>query len=196
MNNSDESGSGLIIKRPSEKLLEEMVKAEAEMRLSAEYLRRCDEVANEPDGWLRITGEMQEALVDRFAKEYNFDDDISKTIALQDMKTAHFKYPNNSTKADLVIKTKDETIVFELKSFVLHQDANKKGSYPIQIKALETIVNSHFCKQGVTFTTFMGYSKKQVDSMLVKFFTNNKRKSDLMWMANSQFAFHVSSYII
>src|SRR3990172_1947705 len=95
MNNSDESGSGLIIKRPSEKLLEEMVKAEAEMRLSAEYLRRCDEVANEPDGWLRITGEMQEALVDRFAKEYNFDDDISKTIALQDMKTAHFKYPNN-----------------------------------------------------------------------------------------------------
>ena len=120
---------------------------------------------------------------------------LEKWYSISDIDT-NFKYPNNSTKADLVIKTKDETIVFELKSFVLHQDANKKGSYPIQIKALETIVNSHFCKQGVTFTTFMGYSKKQVDSMLVKFFTNNKWKFDLMWIPNSQFAFHVSSYII
>ena len=108
----------------------------------------------------------------------------------------NFKYPNKNTKADLVIKTHDEIIVFELKSFVLHQDANKKESYPIQIKSLETIVNSNYCKQSIAFTTFTGYSQKEIDSMLAKFFINNKWKSNLQWMPSSQLAFHVSSYSV
>lgn len=120
---------------------------------------------------------------------------LENWYSLSDIDT-NFRYPNSSAKADLIIKTRDESIVFELKSFVLHQDSNKKDSYPSQIKALETIVNDNFCKQGITFTTFMGYSKKQIDSMLAKFFTNQKWKTDFRLVANSQFAFHVGSYII
>jgi len=109
----------------------------------------------------------------------------------------NFKYPNNSTKADLVIKAKDCVIVFELKSFVQHQDSNKKGSYPTQIRSLEEIVNTNYCKQGITFTTFMGYSQNQIESMVGKFFTSDKWKfTGLRWIPDSQFAFHVGSYIV
>lgn len=120
---------------------------------------------------------------------------LENWYSISDIDT-NFKYPDNNTKADLVIKTKDEIIVFELKSFVIHQDANKKESYPRQIKSLESIVNSNFCKQGIAFTTFTGYSQQQMDSMLNKFFTNSKWKSNLIWIPNSQFAFHISSYSV
>lgn len=114
---------------------------------------------------------------------------------LSDIDT-NFRYPDSNNKADLVIKANNETIVFELKSFVSHQDSNKKDSYPNQIKALEEIVNSKFCQQGIAFTTFMGYSKKQVDSLLLKFFSSNKWNTSYSLIPNSQFAFHVGSYIL
>ena len=120
---------------------------------------------------------------------------LEKWYAISNIDT-NFRYPNNNTKADLVIKTNDEIIVFELKSFVSHQDANKKENYPIQIKSLETIVDNNSCKQGITFTTFTGYSQKQIDSMLIKFFTNNKWKSISIPIPNSTFAFHVGSYTV
>lgn len=83
------------INRPSESLLETMVKAEADMRKSKEYIDRCDEVANISDGWLKITSDMQRELVEKFAKENNFNNEISIELALQDLRTAHIKYPDN-----------------------------------------------------------------------------------------------------
>ncbi|MDE2589236.1 MAG: hypothetical protein KGL95_06180 [Patescibacteria group bacterium] len=110
--------------------------------------------------------------------------------------STNFDYPDKNTKADLDVRTEKERIVFELKSFVLHQDAKKKESFPKQIKSLETIVDNNYCNQGITFTTFMNYSEKQLDSMLGKFFTNNKWKSVRKGMPNSKFVFHISSYTV
>ena len=86
----------ITISRPSETLLEEMVRAEAKMRLSKEYIRRCDEAVDVPDGWLEVTNQMQRELVQSFAQKHDFNNVISIELALDDMRTAHHQYPNNA----------------------------------------------------------------------------------------------------
>ena len=61
------------------------------MRLSAEYIKKCDEVKDVPNGWLDVTDKMQKELV----KSFGFDDPISNDIACYELRTAHIKYPNN-----------------------------------------------------------------------------------------------------
>ena len=85
----------LMITRPSESLLEKMVEVEAEMRKSKEYIQRCDEVSNIPDGWLKVTDDMQREIVKKFADENGFNNELSIEFAIQDLRTAHHIYPNN-----------------------------------------------------------------------------------------------------
>jgi len=47
------------------------------VRLSEEYIRKCDEVAGEVDGWLRITEEMQEQLL----RDHGITDPVANKIA-------------------------------------------------------------------------------------------------------------------
>jgi len=85
----------------------------------------------------------------------------------------HFKYtyPDSNDKADLYVETPRGDIVFELKSFVSGQDANKKKEYPKQIARLEELVhNLSGVLQVITFTTFTGYSEAYMESYCKKLF--------------------------
>lgn len=85
----------------------------------------------------------------------------------------NYRYPDSWDKADLCVRAEGE-IVFELKSFVKGQDANKKREYPKQIKKLERLVESEQCDQVIALTTFIGYSQQQMKNYLRRFFLNDK----------------------
>ncbi len=85
----------------------------------------------------------------------------------------NYRYPETGGKADLCVRI-DGCIVFELKSFVSGQDANKKQEYPKQIKRLEKIIESKSCNQVIAFTTFIGYSQQQMQNYLRSFFDSTK----------------------
>ena len=82
---------------PSHDDIIEIVKQEGKMRHSEEYIQECNRVADEPNGWLRITGEMQEKLV----RDYGFKD-VAVPIALNMLRRAQYAYPNNEHVKDLV----------------------------------------------------------------------------------------------
>lgn len=84
-----------------------------------------------------------------------------------------YTYPNSSDKADLCVKDQQGDIVFELKSFVSGQDANKKANYPGQIKKLEKLIVDPSVLQVITFTTFIGYSEIRMRNYMDLFFTND-----------------------
>ncbi len=85
----------------------------------------------------------------------------------------NYIYPNSNDKADLCVKDQQGDIVFELKSFVSGQDANKKANYPGQIKKLERLIADASVLQGITFTTFIGYSETKMSNYMNLFFTND-----------------------
>jgi hypothetical protein len=82
---------------PSHNDIIEIVKEEGQIRLSKDYIRKCDEVANEVNGWLRITDEMQQELV----KKYGFTGPAFH-IALNMLRNAQVLYPDNPHVKDLV----------------------------------------------------------------------------------------------
>lgn len=81
----------IIIKIPNEQLLEKMTKQEEEIRMSKNYQDRCTEVKNIPDGWLKVTEEIQKDIV----KRNGFIDQISCDITCNMLRRAHLIYPNN-----------------------------------------------------------------------------------------------------
>lgn len=84
----------------------------------------------------------------------------------------NYTYPDGK-KADLCVESEQGDIVFELKPFVSNADANKINNYPSQIKRLEKLVSSeHRVLQVITFTTFIGYSEKRMNTLMNLFFTN------------------------
>lgn len=82
---------------PSHDDIIELVKIESIMRYSDEYINECNRVANEPNGWLRITGEMQEQI----ARDYGFTD-VAVSIAVNMLRTAQYRYPDNEHVQNLV----------------------------------------------------------------------------------------------
>ncbi len=84
-----------------------------------------------------------------------------------------YTYPNSRDKADLCVKDQQGDIVFELKSFVSMQDSNKTKSYPKQIEKLEKLIANPSVLQGITFTTFIGYSETRMNNYMNRFFNNN-----------------------
>ena len=92
---SDSEDEQIIFMKPSEKLLEILVREEEKMRFSQEYIERCNQVADEPNGWLRVTGEMQRSLVEKHCLEQGFSDEMSIDITLNRLRTAQYLYPDN-----------------------------------------------------------------------------------------------------
>lgn len=88
------------IKLPSYEDILEIAKKEGDYRLSQEYINQCDLVADEVNGWLRISGEYQKKLVE----EAGFIDPTSKEIALNMLRRAQYLGPikDNSIIRDLV----------------------------------------------------------------------------------------------
>lgn len=91
----DQSDGCIQFMKPTEQLLELLVKEEEQMRFSQEYINKCDEVADETNGWLRITGEMQKDLVAKHCAKHGFTDEMSVDITLNSLRRARYLYPEN-----------------------------------------------------------------------------------------------------
>ena len=70
-------------------ILEALLVAEEKARHSPEYVRECDEVKDEVNGWLRISAEYQKKI----AKSFGFKDGIEVTYAVDQMRRATQIYP-------------------------------------------------------------------------------------------------------
>lgn len=78
-----------------------------------------------------------------------------------------YTYPSSNHKADLVCSTEGGQIIMELKSFASKQDRNKRNQYPEQIKRLYSLINQNASiAQVITFTTFQGYSPRQLSALI------------------------------
>lgn len=82
---------------PSPNDILELVKKESIIRLSPEYIKACDDVCNEVNGWLRVTSEMQESLV----KNAGFIG-IGSEIAINMLRRAQYDHPDNEDVQNLV----------------------------------------------------------------------------------------------
>lgn len=82
---------------PSHDDIIELVKIESQMRFSKEYIDKCNQVKDEPNGWLRITGEMQQQII----TDYGFKG-VAVPIALNMLRRAQYLYPDNPHVQNLV----------------------------------------------------------------------------------------------
>lgn len=78
------------IKIPTKDDIIQMLYAEEKIRFSPEYIKLCDDVANEVNGWLRISKEFQYKIV----SDYGFITDVEKDIAVNHMRRAQYIYPD------------------------------------------------------------------------------------------------------
>lgn len=76
---------------PDESTLYEMLKKEEEYKWSPEIQTLFDSVKDEPNGWIRITAELQE----RVCREFGYEN-VSDVVHL--MRTAHLKYSDDKFK--------------------------------------------------------------------------------------------------
>lgn len=77
-----------MLKIPTKFQLIQMLDFEEKIRLSPDYIKLCDEVADEANGWLRISEEIQYSI----AKQFGFND-FSSHIAVNHMRRARYLYP-------------------------------------------------------------------------------------------------------
>ena len=76
-----------------------MLKLEETVRLSKAYINKCSEVKDEVNGWLRITGEVQELVASRFG----FKDQISNMFAVNLMRSAHTNYRDDQRFSEVSV---------------------------------------------------------------------------------------------
>jgi hypothetical protein len=88
--NSKTTPSEYIIRKPSKDILIKMLQREEEIRFSSEYINKCNDVASEPNGWLRISGDFQKQV----ATEFGFISSIENDIAVNHMRRAQYIYPD------------------------------------------------------------------------------------------------------
>ena len=101
-----------------------MLKLEEIVRLSKAYVNKCSEVKDEVNGWLRVTGEVQELVASRFG----FKDQISNMFAVNLMRSAHTNY-------------KDDPRFSEVSVYVRNNLA-KKGTLSIGDNIPDVIINN------------------------------------------------------
>ena len=82
----------------------------------------------------------------------------------------NYTYPGTKRKADLQVLAKLGSVVFELKCFVAHQDANKTVAFPQQLQRLRQVVVDGRARQGIAIVTFIGYSDKATLDWFMKLF--------------------------
>lgn len=86
------------LKLPSKADILELVRREDKIRRSAEYIKECDNVADEINGWLRVTDEMQRKLI----HDYGFGSPIIEEIALNMLRRAQYLYPDEDDVKNLL----------------------------------------------------------------------------------------------
>lgn len=75
----------------SREMLLEMLQLEEKIRLSNAYSQECTRVKDEVNGWLRVSGEIQE----RVAAKFGFNDEYTNLIAVNAMRRGHLIYPDD-----------------------------------------------------------------------------------------------------
>tara|TARA_B100001758_G_C18333640_1_gene570302 strand:+ start:247 stop:627 length:381 start_codon:yes stop_codon:yes gene_type:complete len=68
-----------------------MLQKEEEMRMSKEYCDKCTLVKNEVNGWLRITGELQQKIV----YDFGYKDKLKNMLVVNMIRRASILYPND-----------------------------------------------------------------------------------------------------
>ena len=76
-----------------------MLKVEETLRLSQAYISECSRVKDEVNGWLRVTGELQELV----ASHFGFNDEISNMFAVNLMRSAHNTYRDDSKFSEVSV---------------------------------------------------------------------------------------------
>ncbi|HEV2417392.1 MAG TPA: hypothetical protein VGX94_06285 [Terriglobia bacterium] len=81
-----------------------------------------------------------------------------------------YRYPQLKGKADLVVESEKDNVVFELKCFVSGADANKQTAWPQQLDRLYHLVAEGHARQSVAVATFSGYRQEKLSGFLSKFY--------------------------
>ena len=68
-----------------------MLQKEEEMRMSKEYCDKCTLVKDEANGWLRITGELQQKI----AYDFGYKDELKNMLVVNMIRRASILYPND-----------------------------------------------------------------------------------------------------
>jgi len=126
---------------PSPTDILKIVKIERKTRLSKEYIKQCDEVANEVNGWLRITDEMQKRLV----SEAGFKN-IGADIALNMLRRAQYDHPNDPDVLELVYVKNNKANAGRFKAGDAVENVNlhsKDGNATVSLMELIGGVNQH-----------------------------------------------------
>lgn len=114
-----------------------MLKLEEIVRLSKAYVNKCSEVKDEVNGWLRVTGEVQELVASRFG----FKDQISNMFAVNLMRSAHTNY-------------RDDPRFSEVSVYVRNNLA-KKGNLSIGDNISDVIINN-LHGEDISLSTIIG----------------------------------------
>ena len=85
----------------------------------------------------------------------------------------NYRYPGAGGKADLIIRDADDSIIFELKSFVCSADAKKIADFPFQIERLQAQVDQDHATQAIAFCTFCGYGDRRLLALSTQFFSSS-----------------------
>jgi len=77
---------------PSLEKLKLMAIMEREQRLSEDYIKKCSDVSNIPNGWLKVTSDLQKMV----AKKMGFISKLENELAVNYLRRAHHLYPEES----------------------------------------------------------------------------------------------------
>ena len=87
--NQSNQSNQIIFKIPTKEQLILMLLEEEKIRFSQEYISECNDVALEPNGWLRVSAEKQYKV----ARQFGFISEIEADIAVNHMRRARYLYP-------------------------------------------------------------------------------------------------------
>jgi len=83
----------------SKKMLLEMLELEEQVRMSSSYINECTRIEKEVNGWLRLSGEIQEKI----ATKFGFNNQLTNHIAVNSMRRAHIIYPEDNRFRDISV---------------------------------------------------------------------------------------------
>lgn len=68
-----------------------MLQAEEKIRMSKEYIEKCSQLKDEVNGWLRISGEIQQQI----AYDFGYKDKLKNMLVVNQIRRAPYLYPKD-----------------------------------------------------------------------------------------------------
>lgn len=108
-----------------------MLQKEEEMRMSKEYSDKCTLVKDEVNGWLRITGELQQKI----AYDFGYKDELKNMWVVNMIRRASILYPNDTRfqKTQVYVRNNKAKDCFKLNQSILNLNIYdlKKNKIPL-----------------------------------------------------------------